>query len=162
MRPIMVATDGSTQAEKATAFAIELAKGLGTELVIVTVWDLPYAGYGAMGFAPVPVGSELAWLGEEQAQKIAAEAAGRAEEAGVETRTRVLRGFPVELICDAAKMCEPSILVVGSHGRGAMKRALLGSVSSGLVHHAQCPVLVVRGETFTPVARQESREAVSV
>jgi nucleotide-binding universal stress UspA family protein len=123
MNPIMLATDGSPEAQKATATAIELAKEFGTELVVVAVWELHAAGYGPMGFAPTPIGGELAWLGEDEAQRIAAEAAARAEEAGVETRIRVLRGFPVDVICETAETFAPRILVLGSHGRGAFKRA---------------------------------------
>jgi nucleotide-binding universal stress UspA family protein len=162
MNPIMLATDGSPEAEKATATAIELAKELGEELVILTVWELQVAGYGAMGFVPVPAGAQLSWVGEDEAETIAAEAAACAEAAGVETRIRVRRGFPVEVICETAELIAPRILVMGSHGRGAVKRALLGSVSTGVLHHAKCPVLVVRADAKDRNVRKESREAVSV
>lgn len=160
MNAIMLATDGSLEARKATATAIELAKELSTELVVVTVWDVQAAGYGAMGFAPTPVGGELAWLGEEEAHKVAVEAASQAEEAGVETRIRVLRGFPVDVICETAKRIAPRFIVIGSHGRGAVRRALLGSVSTGVLHHAACPVLVVRGDSKVRQFSEDSREAV--
>jgi nucleotide-binding universal stress UspA family protein len=146
MKPVMLATDGSPTAGKATETAVELARKLETDMVIVSVWDIPYPAYGAMGFAPVPMNEELARLGEADAGKALSEAAARAEEAGVETRTAVLRGFPVEAICEAAERFDPLFLVIGSHGWGAMKRALFGSVSTGVLHHASCPVLVVRGE----------------
>ncbi len=146
MKPVLLATDGSPTAEKATATAIEIARLLDTELVIVSVWDVAYAGLSAMGFAPVPMNGELAKLGQEEAAKVVVEAAARAEEAGVETRSVVLRGFPVEAICDAAERFAPQFLVIGSHGWGAMKRALFGSVSTGVLHHATCPVLVVPAE----------------
>lgn len=153
MKPVLLATDGSPTAEKATATAIDLAGLLDTELVVVSVWDIAYAGYSAMGFAPIPMNGELAKLGEEQAAKAIAEAAARAEEAGVETRSAVLRGFPVEAICDAAERFAPQFVVIGSHGWGVMKRALFGSVSTGVLHHATCPVLVV------PAAKAESEIA---
>jgi nucleotide-binding universal stress UspA family protein len=144
MKPVLLATDGSPTAEKATATAIDLARLLGTELVIVSVWDVTYAGSSAMGFAPIPMmNGELAKLGQAEAAKVTAEAAARAEEAGVETRSVVLRGFSVEEICDAAERFAPQFLVIGSHGWGTMKRALFGSVSTGVLHHATCPVLVV-------------------
>jgi nucleotide-binding universal stress UspA family protein len=92
------------------------------------------------------VNGELAKLSEEQARKITVAAAARAEEAGVETRSVVLRGLPVEEICVAAEKFKPRFLIVGSHGWGAVRRALFGSVSTGVLHHATCPVLVVRGE----------------
>jgi nucleotide-binding universal stress UspA family protein len=143
MRPVMLATDGSPTAEKATETAIELALALDTELVIASVWNIPYT---TVGFAAAPVNGDLAKLSEEQARRIALEAAARAEEAGVETRTVVLRGLPVEEICVAAEKFNPRFLIVGSHGWGAVKRALFGSVSTGVLHRATCPVLVVRGE----------------
>jgi nucleotide-binding universal stress UspA family protein len=152
MKPVMLATDGSPTAEKATATAIDLARQLGTELVIVSVWDIAYAGYSAMGFAPIPMNGELAKLGEREVRKVITEAAARAEEAGVETRSVVLRGSPVDAICEAAENVAPQLLVIGSHGWGAMKRALFGSVSTGVLHHATCPVLVVRGVADQTVA----------
>ena len=142
MKPVMLATDGSPTAEEAAESAIELARLLDTELAIVTVWNIPY---GAVGFgAIIPMDGDLAKLSEEQARRVNAEAASRAEEAGVETRSFVLRGFPIEEICLAAKSVEPQLLVIGSHGWGAVRRALFGSVSTGVLHHAPCPVLVVR------------------
>lgn len=143
MKPVMLATDGSPTAEKATGTAIELAKLLDTELIVVTAWEIPYT---TVGLAPAPVSGELAKLSEEEARKVAAQAAARAEEAGVETRTSVLRGITVQEICAAAEKYDPRFLVIGSHGWGVVKRALFGSVSTGVLHHATCPVLVVRGE----------------
>ena len=161
MKPVLLATDGSPTAEKATATAIDLARLLDTELVIVSVWDIAYAGYSAMGFAPIPMNGELAKLGEEEAAKVIAEAAARAEEAGVETRSAVLRGFPVEAICEAAEKFAPQFLVIGSHGWGAMKRALFGSVSTGVLHHVTCPVLVVPAEKAeSATAKDSSRETI--
>ena len=143
MKPVMLATDGSPTAEKATATAIELAGVLDTELVVVSVWNIPYT---TAGFVAAPVNGEVAKLGEEQARKVAVEAAARAEEAGVETRSVVLRGLPVEEICLAAEKFNPRFLVVGSHGWGPLKRAVFGSVSTGVLHHASCPVLVVQAD----------------
>jgi nucleotide-binding universal stress UspA family protein len=152
MKPVMLATDGSPTAEKATATAIDLARLLDTELIVVSVWDVAYAGYGAMGFAPISTNADLAKLGEEEASRINVDAAARAEEVGVETRPVVLRGFPIEAICEAAEKFAPQFLVIGSHGWGAMKRAVFGSVSTGVLHHASCPVLVVRGVAERAVA----------
>jgi len=57
--------------------------------------------------------------------------------------TKVLRGAPDQQIIEMAKEWKADIIVVGSHGRGFWGR-LLGSVSNGVVHHAECSVLVVR------------------
>ena len=158
MRPVMLATDGSPTAAEAADTAIELAKLLDTELVVVTVWDIAYT---TVGLAPMPVNGEFAKVGEEQAKKIAAEAAARAEEAGVETQCVVMRGFPVNEICLAAEKFSPHFLVLGSHGWGPMKRALFGSVSTGVLHKATCPVLVVRSESGdSETAKTPAREEV--
>ncbi|MCL6443965.1 MAG: universal stress protein [Alicyclobacillus sp.] len=49
------------------------------------------------------------------------------------------------MICDLASRENVDLIIVGSHGKGSVKRALLGSVSQAVVHHAGRPVLVVRG-----------------
>src|ERR687887_2559740 len=108
MKPVLLATDGSPTAYKATEAAIELAQQLDTDLVVVTVWNIPYT---TVGLAPAPISGDLAKLSEEQARKIAVDAAARAEEAGVEARTLVLRGLPVEEICLAADKYKPRFLV---------------------------------------------------
>jgi len=159
MKPVLLATDGSPTAEQATATAIELAKLLDTELVIVTVWTIPYT---ATGFAPAPINGELAKLGEDDAWKLVLDVAARAEEAGVETRTVVLRGIPVEEICLAAETYEPRFLVVGSHGWGAVKRAVFGSVSTGVLHRAKCPVLVVRADPIEVKTAAKQGDSVRV
>ena len=159
MKPVMLATDGSPTAELATETAIELAQLLDTELVIVSVWSIPYT---SVGFVAVPPSAEVAQMSEEQSRKITDAAATRAEAAGVKTRTTVLRGLPVEEICLVAETFGPRFLVVGSHGRGAVKRALFGSVSSGVLHHASCPVLVVRDEKDERIAAANgARESAS-
>jgi nucleotide-binding universal stress UspA family protein len=159
MKPVLLATDGSPTAEEATATAIELAQILDAELVIVTAWDVPYTGvtFGS----PVPPTVEIAKLTEEEASKVNAEASARAEEAGVETRSVLLRGFPVEEICISVEKFEPRFLVVGSHGWGPIKRAIFGSVSAGVLHHAACPVLVVpRREAEERAVDEREREQV--
>jgi len=143
MKSVMLATDGSPTAEKATQTAIELAQLLEAELLVVTAWSIPYT---TVGLAPAPPLEGLAQLGEDDARKIVAAAAAQAEDAGVEARTLVLRGFPVEELCLAAERFQPRFLVIGSHGWGLVKRAIFGSVSTGVLHRATCPVLVVRGD----------------
>jgi nucleotide-binding universal stress UspA family protein len=156
MKPIMLATDGSPAAEKATQTAIELAKALEAELVVVTIWEIPYT---TVGLAPAPVSGDLATLSEGDARKIATDAAARAEEAGVESRTVILRGITVQEICAAAEKFDPRFLVLGSHGWGAVRRALFGSVSTGVLHHAKCPVMVIRADDVQATANGTAAQA---
>jgi nucleotide-binding universal stress UspA family protein len=156
MKPIMLATDGSLTAERATETAIELAKALAAELVVVTVWEIPYT---TVGLAPAPVVEDLAKLSEEDARTIATNAAARAEEAGVESRTLVLRGIAVQEICEAAQTYDPRFIVVGSHGWGVVRRTLFGSVSTGVLHHAKCPVMVIRADDVAASADGKAEHA---
>ena len=157
MKPLMLATDGSPTADKATQTAINLARLVDTELVIVSVWDIPYT---TVGLAPMPVTGAFATVGQDEAQKVVAEAAARAEEAGVEARTIVRRGLPVDEICVAAEKFDAQFLVLGSHGWGALKRAIFGSVSTGVLHHARCPVLVVPAEQLDGKMREPARQEI--
>ena len=88
MNPVLLATDGSPTAGKASDTAIEFAQLLGTELVVVCVWDIAYT---TVGLAPLPI-------------------TARAEDAGVQARAVVLRGQPVGQICRAAETYAPHFL----------------------------------------------------
>ena len=66
------------------------------------------------------------------------------EKPGLKITTRVELGDPVDTICEVAKTMKADLVVVGARGHNAAQRFLLGSVSDRVVHHASCPVLVVR------------------
>jgi nucleotide-binding universal stress UspA family protein len=69
----------------------------------------------------------------------------RAEELGVDAKTRLLAGQPADEIVAYADSIDADLVVVGSRGHGAVASALLGSVSRGVLHESRRPVLVVRG-----------------
>jgi nucleotide-binding universal stress UspA family protein len=74
----------------------------------------------------------------------------------------VLRGIPVDEVCLAAETYKPRFLVIGSHGWGVVKRAIFGSVSTGVLHRARCPVLVVRADPDEVTPRANGRHSVRV
>jgi nucleotide-binding universal stress UspA family protein len=149
-RPILFATDGSPCASDARATALELARQLGAPLVVVSVAHpaLPAVGYGN-GYSNVV--AEVTKAEHDRLEKLLASVADTAEEAGVPCSTIVADGLVVDEICKRARDCDARLIVVGSHGWGAARRLFSGSVSTGLVHEAPCPVLVVR----TPQAAKE-------
>jgi nucleotide-binding universal stress UspA family protein len=159
MRPILLATDGSSTAAEAAKTAIELATALDAPLVVTSVWDVAYE---PMGFGFGPVLPDVDRLGHEQAERIVEEAAAPAREAGLEVETIVRRGRPVEQICTIADEHDPNLVVVGSHGWGAFRRTLFGSVSTGVLHQARQPVLVVRGRRGEGAAETTQREEAVV
>ncbi|KAH9795150.1 Usp domain-containing protein [Citrus sinensis] len=85
---------------------------------------------------------------QENQKKAALALLGRAKEIcakhGVVAETMTEMGDPKNVICEAAEKHKIQLLIVGSHSRGPIQRAFLGSVSNYCVHNAKCPVLVVR------------------
>ncbi|SRR5579875_1780864 len=140
-RRIVVGVDGSPPSRAALRWAVGQAALTGAVVDAVTAWRLP-AGYE---WAPDATG--IADF-EAEARKNLAEAVSEAtREAGdtgsaVDVRPQVVWGHPAQVLIEAARGAE--LLVVGSRGRGGFAGALLGSVSQYCVHHAPCPVLVIR------------------
>jgi nucleotide-binding universal stress UspA family protein len=154
-RPILLATDGSPSAAEAQRKAIELAHALGAPLVVVSVAHLalPVTGYGGYGYSDIV--SELKNEEQKRVEKLLASVTESAEAEGVSCSTVFADGFAVDEICQKASAYDAQLIVVGSHGWGAARRLFSGSVSTGLVHSAPCPVLVVR----TPEHSQEQSAA---
>jgi nucleotide-binding universal stress UspA family protein len=142
--PIVFATDGSPSALEARHEALELAKLLDAPLLVVSVAHavLPTVGYAAYGYSDVV--AKLGEAEEHRIEKLLDETAEAAAAAGVRCATKSADGVAVEEICRIAAERNARLIVVGSHGWGAARRFLSGSVSTGLVHSAPCPVLVVR------------------
>jgi nucleotide-binding universal stress UspA family protein len=159
MQPILLATDGSPAAEEATRTAIHYAKALDAPLVIVTAWGVTYEPIGLFYGPIIP---DVDQVGRERALQVVAYAATLAREAGVELEVLVSRGNPVERICTLAEDHDARLIVVGSHGWGPFKRALFGSVSTGVLHHAKRPVLVVRGDAAASPEPSEKHRKLSV
>jgi nucleotide-binding universal stress UspA family protein len=143
-RPILFATDGSPSATEAQEQAFELAQRLEAPLLVVSVAHvtLPATGYPAYGYSNIV--AELTEAEHHRVAALLASVAEAAEAEGVHCSTVAADGFPVEQICRKAAEFDTQLIVVGSHGWGAARRFLSGSVSTGLVHSAPCPVLVVR------------------
>ena len=81
---------------------------------------------------------------EELFQAAEAETAVTAGRLGVDAAVEVVAGDPGSELCRLAADGNYDLIVVGSHGSGFLRRVLLGSVSHHVLHHAPCPVLVVR------------------
>jgi len=142
MARILLATDGSPSAEAATREAVELARATGWPLTILTVWHLPVTGFAYEPLVSVP---EVAEAVQERGRLALETAAATARAAGLEPDVRLVEGLPAHDICEIARERDASLIVIGSHGWGTVQRLLFGSVSGAVLHHAPCPVLVVRG-----------------
>ena len=142
---ILLATDGSEDATRATEAASDLASKSGAELHVVHVW------HDVRGFAHDFVRRELKRQGQEvldqQVEKVGA--------AGCEVvEAHLRRGRTSNEVIALAGEIGAGLMIVGSRGMGTVQRILMGSQSEEIVHHAQIPVLVVRGaEPYWPPKR---------
>ncbi len=143
--PILLATDGSLQAEQATKAAIELANATGSELHLVHVGVVPNClgdGPGTMGYDGL-----LYEQIEREAREALRKLTWRTKVAGgTVVATHLRLGGVADEIIGLAEEIGAGVIVMGSRGRGRLRRFLLGSVSGSVVRRARCSVLVVRPE----------------
>ncbi|MDT9699254.1 universal stress protein [Streptomyces sp. P17] len=141
--PVLLAVDGSPQAEPAVEFAFAHASLHGTGLVALHAWNTHTERvYESPGDPPFVTYDEDRLRDEEE--RVLAEALGglREKYPDVEVRRRLVRGRIRHTLIDAS--ADAGLVVVGARGRGGFTGLLLGSVSQAVLHHAHCPVAVVR------------------
>jgi nucleotide-binding universal stress UspA family protein len=142
---LLVGTDGSDTAAIAVAHAIEVARGLGAKLLIVSAYEPVPEGRLRREALQAP--SDVQWTVNPRAEVLAlldsaADDARRAGIAEVETFARV--GDAADAILDVAEEQRCDMIVVGNKGMTGATRFLLGSVPNKVSHHAPCSVLIVR------------------
>ena len=142
---ILLATDGSEQAELAALRAVELADATDSELHVVHVGVVPIflQSYpGTLGYY-----GKLYEQIEEVSRELLRKQSLEVKAAGGTVAGAHLRIGQVDLeIVALAEELGAGLIVMGSRGLGGVRRALMGSVSDSVVRHAHCPVLVVRQE----------------
>ena len=141
MKRIVVAVDGSENADRALGMAADLAKRYEATLTLVSVVPpVVVATYGGPVYQPtIPESVHASY------EEVLASRRVQAEKLGAPRVETVLReGIVVEELLAYLDQEAPDLLVMGSRGLSAGKRLFMGSVSDALVHHARCPVLVVR------------------
>ena len=136
---LLVPIDGSAPSNAAVTLAVALASDQRAQVIFGHVRELLAEEYtaweGAAVVAPVP---------EEQVitTEILERAKSAAAQAGVEASVEVMHGEVVEAILNLAKEKGVDLIVMGSHGRSGIARALLGSKTEGLMRQSRIPVLV--------------------
>ncbi|MDQ3438014.1 MAG: universal stress protein [Actinomycetota bacterium] len=142
---ILLATDGSEEAELAALRAVDLADATDSELHVVHVGVVPIlleTYPGTLGYD-----RKLYEQIEEVSRELLRKLSWRVKAAGGTVAGTHLRMGEVDLeIVALAEELQADLIVMGSRGLGGVRRALMGSVSDSVVRHAHCPVLVVRPE----------------
>ena len=146
---ILLATDGSEEAALAARTAVNLANETGSVLHVVYVEEVPRRLSDSESSLESIIDSgfekQMRQHAQAAANQLLEEQVQKIKEAGGEIAQAYPRiGRPYAEIVHLAEELGVGIVVVGSRGEGRVRRALLGSVSDSVVHHAHCPVLVVR------------------
>ena len=144
---LLVATDGSDTAWKAVKYAVGFAKQIDAPITLLGVIDksalivqsIPAAGMASHLIAPIDDYLQQAVEGYTQkAEKLC-------KKNGIKVKIVIRSGHPVEEIIKEAKRSKASIIVLGSHGKGMLESAVLGSITHGVIHNStKHPVLVIR------------------
>jgi len=138
---VLLPTDGSAGARRAEETAIELAEIHDATIHVLYIVDQPTSVSGTG--EGVPGLDNLLDALEQEGEEATDDVAARAEDRGIETTSAVRRGNPHEDILTYAEEHDIDVIVMGTHGRTGVKRALLGSVTEDVVRHSESPVLTV-------------------
>ena len=144
---ILVPTDGSKAAQKAAMYAVDLAKQLKATVIALSIIDKR----SFMG-QTIPAGKTSRHVIEPIEDYLREAAEGYAEEIktlcgkkGVQSKTVITAGHPVEGIVKEAARAKANLIIMGSHGKSALAAAVLGSIAFGVIHKdTKIPVLIVR------------------
>ncbi len=139
---IVVGIDGSKAGAHALEIALELAKATGDGVVLCHALDpaslVALAGYEA------PYPADAVESLRQAAMQTLADALAAAKANGVAAASELLEGDPTDAILRCARNHHAGLIAMGTHGRGGIKRLLLGSVAEGVLRRATVPVMTVR------------------
>ncbi len=145
MPGITVGIDGSAHSTRALEWAIKEAAVRHAPVTVLTVHSVPASGWTG---TPIVLPQDAADLQEAQqaAEELTLKATSQLGDAQPSSVTvRAISGFPAQELIEATRRAD--LMVVGCRGAGGFARLLMGSVSSQVVHHAHCPVVVVPHES---------------
>jgi len=142
---VVVGYDGSDGSERALQWAVEEAKLRAVPLQIVVVWEEPMVDMGFGGGAIID--PTLAEVMKERGEQIAEQARVLVADSGLEVSAEAMVGPAASALVEASEHAD--LLVTGSHSKRGVAEILLGSTSSQVATHSQCPTVVVRPKPVT-------------
>ncbi len=138
MKKILVAHDGSDASDRAFFKAATIAQKFDSELIVI--FAVPNLCFTEIGVDCNTVNS----LYRAEVEGIMSDVVDLMKKKGIEAKTMILEGSPADVVVDHAKAIAADLIVVGSTGKHATERTLLGSVSSKIAANAPCAVLIVK------------------
>jgi len=153
---ILVPIDFTETSERALDYAVELARKLDAKVTVMHAYELPIYGFpdGAL-VASVDVATRISQASQEGLQG----ALDRRKDCGVEMRAILRDGPPADEIATVADEIGADLVVLGTHGRRGLRRAIMGSVAEEVVRACQCPVLTVHDPREPSSKRGHARSA---
>ncbi len=141
MKHLLVPVDFSDVTPRVLAQVVELARAFDARVTVLHVAppDPAFVGYAA---GPDSVRDQVAHELREEHRRLSA-CHRQLTAAGVRASALLVQGFPVEKITQEVKRLQADFIIMGSHGRSALRHLLVGSVTDGVLREAACPVLVV-------------------
>jgi nucleotide-binding universal stress UspA family protein len=144
MPGIVVGVDGSPNSERALDWAMKQATAVRAPLTVIAVHEVPksyWGGIPVIGPADEALVAKVRQTAEEMTQRAASQLSDGAPPS---VTIRALSGFVVKELVDASQ--DADLVVVGSRGGRGFARVVMGSVSSEVVQHSACPVVIVPHE----------------
>ena len=137
---ILVPVDGSDNSYRALDAALILSEKLGSHITVIHVMEeIPITHIGSEKLL-----NELLETYKKENQDILSKCSQLATQKGLTIKTFLLQGNPASAILDFSKKEKFDLVVMGSRGLGKFKELILGSVSSKIVHHSPCGILLIR------------------
>jgi nucleotide-binding universal stress UspA family protein len=143
---VLIAVDDSEWSNAAIRYVESMAWPARSEMLVLSVAPSIYLAY-SLGDVPAgfpAISDDIATQWRRHHETIATRDAERIAKLGFSTRALTAEGDPRAVILETASRERSDLIIVGSHGRSGLKKLLLGSVSSHIVTHAPCSVLVVK------------------
>lgn len=139
LKKMLVPVDGSLYSEEAAMRALELASHLKSEIILLSVVEIPFELYETA----TDIGKMVEHL-KTEAEEFIRKLKSKYKEKGIEVKGYVVEGIVEEKILEIAEKEEVDLIIMGSHGKTGLKRLLMGSVTEKVLTLGTKPVLVVK------------------
>lgn len=141
LQHILVPVDFTETSDHALDYAMEMAKKVGAKVTAIHVYELPIYGFPDGAFvASAEIATKISDASQHALEATVAKQKGK----GVEIEGVLRNGAPWEVIHEIAKDRDCDLIIMGTHGRRGVARALLGSVAEKVIRTAERPVMAVR------------------